>query len=105
MKQQFTSEDILNSLEGIRRAEPSPFLFTRVQARLMKEESRPEITIFRFVTRPAFAITFAVIFLIINGYLVNSTMQENQMIEDIGQPVAVEYVQHNINPYDIIEMP
>lgn len=105
MKQQLTAEDILNSLEGIRRAEPSPFLFTRVQARLMREESRPEITIFRFVTRPAFAISFALVFLLINGYLVNSKMQEEQSMEDIGQPIAAEYVQHNINPYEIIETP
>jgi hypothetical protein len=105
MKQQLTTEDILNSLEGIRRAEPSPFLFTRVQARLMKEESRPEITIFRFVTRPAFAISFALFFLLINGYLVNSKMQEEHTMEEIGQPIAAEYVQHNINPYEIIETP
>jgi len=105
MKQQLTAEDILNSLEGIRRAEPSPFLFTRVQARLMKEESRPEITIFRFVTRPAFAICFALVFLLINGYFVNTKMQEEQSMEDIGQPIAAEYVQHNINPYEIIETP
>lgn len=105
MKQQLTTEDILNSLEGIRRAEPSPFLFTRVQARLTREESRPEITIFRFVTRPAFAISFALVFLLINGYLVNSKMQEEQSMEDIGQPIAAEYVQHNMNPYEIIETP
>jgi hypothetical protein len=105
MKQQFTSEDILNSLNGIRRAEPQPFLYTRVQARLMREESRPEITIFRFVTRPAFAICFALVFLFINGYLVNSKIQEDQPMEDIGQPIAAEYVQHNINPYEIFETP
>jgi hypothetical protein len=105
MKQNFSSDDIINSLENIQRAEPQPFLYTRVQARLMKEQNRPEIAIFRFVTRPAFAICFALVFLFINGYLVNSKMQEYQTIEDIGQPIAAEYVQHNINPYEINETP
>ncbi len=105
MKQKFSSDDIINSLENIQRAEPQPFLYTRVHARLMKEQNRPEIAIFRFVTRPAFAICFALVFLFINGYLVNSKMQEYQTMEDIGQPIAAEYVQHNINPYEIIETP
>lgn len=105
MKQQFTTEDIINSLEGIQRADPSPFLFTRVQARLMKEENRPELAIFRFVTRPAFAICFSILFVAINGYLVNLKMSEQHLTEEIGQPMAVEYVQHFANPYDISENP
>ncbi len=105
MKQQFTTEEIINSLEGIQRAEPSPFLFTRVQARLMKEENRPEIAIFRFVTRPAFAICFAVVFIVINGYLVNLKMNERPLSEEMGQPLAAEYVQHDINPYELTETP
>ncbi|MEN9883955.1 MAG: hypothetical protein RLZZ420_1172, partial [Bacteroidota bacterium] len=52
-----------------------------------------------------FAICFALVFLLINGYLVNSKMQEYQTMEDIGQPIAAEYVQHNINPYEINETP
>jgi|Wag4MinimDraft_19_1082662.scaffolds.fasta_scaffold06621_2 hypothetical protein len=105
MKQNFSSEDVINSLENIRRAEPQPFLFTRVQARLLREQSRPEIAIFRFVTRPIFAICFAVLFIFINGYLVNQKMKENSLADDIGQPIAVEYVQHTINPYEINENP
>jgi len=41
MKMKFTSEEVINSLEGIQRAEGSPFLFTRIQARMKKEENRP----------------------------------------------------------------
>ncbi|MEY4740157.1 MAG: hypothetical protein RLZZ05_1541, partial [Bacteroidota bacterium] len=54
MKMKFTSEEVINSLEGIQRAEGSPFLFTRIQARMKKEENRPEMVFFRFITRPAF---------------------------------------------------
>jgi hypothetical protein len=32
-------------------------------------------------------------------------MQEYQTMEDIGQPIAAEYVQHNVNPYEINETP
>lgn len=105
MKPNFTSEDVINSLEGIQKAEPLPFLYTRVQARLMQEQNRPEIAIFRFVTRPLFAVCFAIIFILVNGYLVNLKMKDTHLSEEVSQPIAAEYVQYTVNPYEITEMP
>ena len=81
------------------------FLHVKYNHTLMKEENRPEIAIFRFVTRPAFAICFAAVFIITNGYLVNLKMNERPLSEEMGQPIAAEYVQHDINPYDLTETP
>lgn len=39
MKMKFTSEEVINSLEGIQRAEGSPFLFTRIQARMKERKT------------------------------------------------------------------
>ena len=105
MKKRFTSEEVINSLEGIQRAEGSPFLFTRIQARMKKEENRPEMVFFRFITRPAFALAIALFFIAINGYLVTNSVNKKNAMEDFGQPLAAEYVQHDLNPYETNELP
>jgi len=105
MKMKFTSDEVINSLEGIQRAEGSPFLFTRIQARMKKEENRPEMVFFRFITRPAFALAIALFFIAINGYLVSNSFNKQNAMDDLGQPLAAEYVQHDINPYETNELP
>jgi hypothetical protein len=105
MEMKFTSEEVINSLEGIQRAEGSPFLFTRIQARMKKEENRPEMVFFRFITRPAFALAIALFFIAINGYLVTNSVNKNNAMDDLGQPLAAEYMQHDLNPYETNELP
>jgi hypothetical protein len=105
MKMKFTSEEVINSLEGIQKAEGSPFLFTRIQARMKKEENRPEMVFFRFITRPAFALGIALFFIAINGYLVSNSFNRQNTMDDLGQPLAAEYVQHDLNPYETNELP
>jgi len=105
MNQKFTTEEVINSLEGIQRAEGNPFLFTRIQARMKKEESRPEMVFFRLITRPALALTIAVFFIGINAYLVSNNMNAKYSTDEMGQPLAVEYVQHEVNPYETNELP
>ena len=105
MKMKFTSEEVINSLEGIQRAEGSPFLFTRIEARMKKEENRPEMVFFRFITRPAFALAIALFFITINGYLVTNSVNKNNAMDDLGQPLAAEYMQHDLNPYETNELP
>jgi hypothetical protein len=105
MKKKFTSEEVINSLEGIQKAEGSPFLFTRIQARMKKEENRPEMVFFRFITRPAFALAIALFFIAINGYLVTNSVNKNNAMDDLGQPLAAEYMQHDLNPYETNELP
>jgi len=105
MKMKFTSEEVINSLEGIQRAEGSPFLFTRIQARMKQEENRPEMVFFRFITRPAFALAIALFFIAINGYLITNSVNKHNAMDDLGQPLAAEYVQHDLNPYETNELP
>ena len=105
MDKKFTSEEVINSLEGIQRAEGNPYLFTRIQARMKREENRPEMVFFRLITRPAFALTIAIFFIGINGYLISNNMKTKNSADDLGQPLAVEYVQHDLNPYETNELP
>jgi hypothetical protein len=56
----------LESLDGIQRAEPRPFFFTRVNARLRRVEKNIWETIGSFVTRPVVTIAGLVLVLAIN---------------------------------------
>ena len=103
-KSKFNTEEILNSLDGIVKAEPRPFLFSRIQARMMQEEKLPELAVLRFITRPVFVLSLALLFIAINAYVALNGM-ENGNAEEISQPIAAEYVQPDALPYEINEMP
>ena len=103
-KSKFNTEEILNSLDGIVRAEPKPFLFTRIQARMMQEEKLPELAVLRFITRPAFVLSLTLLFISINTYIALNDV-ENGNGEEVSQPIAAEYVQPDALPYEINELP
>jgi hypothetical protein len=106
MGTRLTSEEILNSLDGIQRAEPYPFLYTRVHARLLNKQDNVFLTAFAFITRPAFVMAMVMVILLVNGYIMfnRSAFQQNQ--EEMGQTIAAEYGRQNtINPYELNELP
>jgi hypothetical protein len=58
-------EDTLNSLDGIQRAEANPFLYTRVQAKLIRPKGNLE-KLAVIAGKPAFAILLLAIVLTTN---------------------------------------
>lgn len=103
-KSKFNSEEIISSLDGIVRAEPRPFLFTRIQARMMQEEKLPELAVLRFITRPVFVLSLTLLFISINAYIAINRMESGNA-EEISQPIAAEYVQPDALPYELNETP
>ena len=101
-KRQFTEaelESILSSLDGINKAEPAPFFYTRLTARMQGEEKSWLASVIKYVTRPAFAIGVSLFFLILNGYfLLNSMQKDVQPLEDSTPVLAIEYSNLN-NPF------
>jgi hypothetical protein len=89
----------LSSLDGIQRAQPAPFFRTRLMARL---EAGRSSALYRFVgmiSRPAFAITIAVVFLLLNGVLLLGLLrlQQGSTVEDPAQSLAYEYTHSTPN--------
>jgi len=37
--------------------------------------------------------------------LISNSVSKNNTIDDFGQPLAAEYVQHDLNPYETNELP
>lgn len=63
-------DEVLESVNNIERAKPNPFFFTRLEARLKREQKSAWEHISRLVTRPAIALASVSLVLIINALVV-----------------------------------
>ena len=101
-------EQTLQSLDGLKRAEANPFLFTRIQARINKKSSRWEERTFSFLSRPAIAVAIVVLVMAVNGWaLWGGTGSSENLTSDNanGSELANEYnVVASVNNYDYENM-
>ena len=82
----------MNSLDGLKRAEPEPFFYTRLSARLMKEEKNFWGRMSRVITRPAIAGLSMVFILSINIFVVlHHFSLVSHLPEQMEMAVADEY--------------
>lgn len=62
-------DDILQSLDGIQRAEPQPFFYTRLQAKL---DVPDETNNWRWLSKPAFSFATLLLLLVLNIAMISS---------------------------------
>jgi len=65
-------EDALNSLDGMQRAEPRDWFYTRVKAKLDSEEHTTWSSIGSFLSRPFVAVVTMGLVLLLNGFFLFS---------------------------------
>ncbi|HWC55253.1 MAG TPA: hypothetical protein VG676_16830 [Chitinophagaceae bacterium] len=100
-----TTDDILNSIEGIRQASPREFFYTRLRARMEKE--RPVAAVSKRFFQPAIIISGLVLLLLINvlvllrngdnGFTVTTSGKDNDNI----QIVATAYHINEASPIEL----
>ena len=75
-------EKTLESLNGIRRAEANPFLFTRIKARMDRKGAWDRT--FSFVSKPLVALAMLALVMAMNGwsYYNNTTPTDSLAIEE-----------------------
>jgi hypothetical protein len=61
-------EQTLQSLDGAKRAEANPFLFTRIRARMDKKSNNGWERAFSFLSKPAIAVAIVVLVMAVNGW-------------------------------------
>ena len=82
----------LDSLDGIQSASANPFLFTRIQARLQREETNFWSQAFAFISKPTVALAGIVIAIIINAVVLFESRSESvKNTQDEEQVFASEY--------------
>ena len=67
MEKKTTIENIVTSLDGLQKASPGDFFYTRVQARLQKDEITQWGRIASFITRPAVALATLCVICLLNA--------------------------------------
>ncbi|MBO9592352.1 MAG: hypothetical protein J7599_05530 [Niabella sp.] len=85
MKEQDHIDSILNSLDGIQKAEARPFMHTRVMARL-REESNFWTRAGSVIAKPAVAVCCLVTILTLNIYLIvdGNNKQQTETVTTAG---------------------
>ncbi len=59
-------DEVLNSFDGAAKAQPRPYLFTRLTAKMQKKETRVWDNALRFLSRPVVAVACAVLVITVN---------------------------------------
>jgi hypothetical protein len=94
-------EEAMQSLEGLKRATPGPFFFTRVQARLSKPEQSTWEMITAFVARPVIAVSVVCFVLLLNATVIFKQAETTPVVkeqQDIS--LAEEYTIASSSFYD-----
>ena len=85
-------EKTLESLNGVQRAAANPYLFTRIEARLEKEERSFWSRALTFISRPSVAVPAIVLTILINTAIFFEFKSEKvQTPQDEEQVFASEY--------------
>ncbi len=88
------TEQVLNSLDGIQRAETQPFFYTRLQARMEEGTVNSWNQWMAYLSRPAVSLALLLVFLMINGYLIFSRISSQPELTPAASDYAVMQVSY-----------
>jgi hypothetical protein len=92
---------ILESLGGMERAMPAPFLHTRIVARMQRESSGGLSRAMYFLARPAVAISMSMLLILLNAYVIYSGTEASPAAsEEYGMAAAQDYGAHFAATYE-----
>lgn len=94
-------EDTMHSIDGINKANPDPFFFTRLEAR-MEKENNVWVKITSFVARPMVAFACICLVIMINALVILSSSISNKTVAKQNTEYATvdEYAQMSTTLYD-----
>ncbi len=99
------TEEILNSLQQTKRAEPKPFLYTRVQAAIAaknKEEQSIFSKLALLLQRPVFAFSLILLVLLVNAFCFFQSNLSSKYDTAIQPSTKVQEFAINVNSlYDL----
>ncbi len=96
-------EAALNSLDGIKRATPGDFFYTRVMARMERYEATLWDKVVSFIAQPAVAIAVFIAVILTNGLVIYNHQGEQSatVVSDfLERGIAEEYNQTFVAVYD-----
>jgi hypothetical protein len=88
------TDQVMNSLDGIQRAETQPFFYTRLMARMESGELNAWNRWMAYLSRPAVSLALLLVFLMINGYLIFSKLESQPDMSVASSDYAVMQVSY-----------
>jgi hypothetical protein len=88
------TDQVMNSLDGIQRAETQPFFYTRLVARMENGTMSKWNMWMSYLSRPAVSLALLLVFLMINGYLIFSRMGSQSELTPAASDYAVMQVSY-----------
>jgi hypothetical protein len=88
------TDQVMNSLDGVQRAETQPFFYTRLMARMEGAEMNGWNRWMAFLSRPAVSLALLLVFLMINGYLIFSRLESQPEMTAATSDYAVMQVSY-----------
>lgn len=94
-------EEVMQSIDKIKKASPRPFLFTRLEARMQREKNIWE-KLSSFVARPVIAFACICLVIMINVMVIfSANTSENSLVQQNSESASVdEYSQVTTTLYD-----
>ncbi|WEK35686.1 MAG: hypothetical protein P0Y53_24635 [Candidatus Pseudobacter hemicellulosilyticus] len=95
-------EEVLNSLDGLQRAQAPAFFYTRLRARMDNElENARSGLLGRLLTRPALSLSLAAIIVLLNITTITRMWnQDSQYTESSQQTATTDYALATYAVYD-----
>ena len=80
-------DKVMQSLDGIEKASPLPFFFTRLEAKMQKEKNRWEV-ISSFLSRPVIAFACICLIIVINAAVIFSASHFKNTADQLNNELA-----------------
>ena len=95
-------EDAMHSLDGIEKASPGPYFFTRLESRMQAQKNVWE-KITSFLTKPSMAFACICLVIIINAIVIfsSSNPKKNLVQQNTELATIDEYSQLSASFYDL----
>ena len=94
-------DEILNSLDGINKAEAPPFFYTRLQSKMQSRPATSKMALMlSFLGQPAFALASLSLFVLLNVYAITSTVSTKKQVATT-QTNAAPSLQTFADEYDL----
>lgn len=77
-------QEALDSLDGIQRAEPQPFFYTRLMGRLQRDQKTIWETIGSFLAKPAVALAGLAFILLLNVFIVSQRNSDTNPVSPMS---------------------
>ena len=95
-------DEAMHSIDGIKKASPTPFFFTRLEARMQKEKNVWE-KISSFIAQPSIALACIFLVIMINAFVIFSSSNKKQAndlatVDEYSQVTTTLYEFENIKP-------